>query len=424
MINKIEPLPKQKQFMSLKSTHSLLVSGYGFGKTETKLMAILADMGTFYKDKPTLAVYDPTYDLLRLNTLPRLIERLEQLKIKYVHNKHANTIDTKFAKIILRSMDTPARIVAYESFRSYIDELETLRPDQIIDVWNKINGRNRQKLPNYPEARNKTYTFTTPDAGFGFTYKMWGLAKDKEQFDYVRASTRDNPHLPSDYVKNLEAIYPSGMIQAFLDGQWCNITSGSVYPEFNRDINVFSAKGNEEFIRAHEGREYLLGIDFNIGACSVVVGFLHKGVLYIVDEFLSENTYTIIEHYSQKPYANNRATAYPDASGLQRSTNSTITDVNILKKHFGVRVKAYNPRVNERVLSVNMAFKNKKVLIADNCINLIEAFEKHAYDPNTQEPQKFKVHPSIDDRVDSAGYMIFNLFPVVKPSRVIEADFG
>lgn len=404
----IAPLPKQDQFLALKAKHNLLVSGYGFGKTETKLIALLWDMFNYGKHNPVFALYDPTHDLLVVNTLPRLLDKLESVRIPYKLNKQEKIIRTDgFGTIYLRSMDAPNRIVAYESFRAYIDELETLRPKQIIDVWNKINGRNRQKLDGAPNARNRTYTFTTPDAGFGFTYNTWGQSKDKSQFDYITASTTDNPHLPDDYVQNLYNIYPEGMVKAFIHGQWTNIAQGVVYGEFNRE----TCHGTHE-IKPDD--KLLIGQDFNIGACVSVVGYQHQGVLYIVDEFVSDSTYDIKANYDKR-YVN-KATVYPDASGAQRSTNATMTDINILRTDgFYINAREANPRVSERVLCVNSALKQGKLKIdTAKCPKLTEALEKQAYTENG-EPEKFNTHPAHDDFVDALGYLNFAINPIIKP---------
>jgi hypothetical protein len=403
----IEPLPKQLEFLNLKATHNLLVSGYGFGKTETKLIALMLDMFKYAKHKPTYALYDPTHDLLIVNTLPRLLEKLETLSVPYKLNKQEKIIRTPIGQIFLRSMDTPSRIIAYSSFRSYIDELETLRPKQIIDVWNKINGRNRQSIPN---AKNRTYTFTTPDAGFGFTYEKWGKATDKTQFDYVAASTTDNPHLPADYVTNLLSIYPDGMVKAFIHGQWTNIAQGVVYGEFNRD------KHHDTYAPLASDR-LLIGQDFNVGACVSVIGVMVKGVLHIIGEMVSDNTYSIHAKLRQK--YSQTATIHPDASGNQRSSNATTTDIEILRQHFQVVSKQSNPLVRERVLSVNSALMRGLIKIdTQACPRLTEALEKQAYTDNG-EPEKSNQHPSLDDYGDAFGYLVYDLFPIRKPSAAV-----
>lgn len=404
MQTEINPLPKQEKFLALKATHNLLVSGYGFGKTETKLIALLMDMVAYGKYGAVFALYDPTHDLLTVNTIPRLLEKLELAGIEFKYNQQKKIIKTdNYGTIFLRSMDAPNRIVAYECFRSFIDELETLRPKQIIDVWNKINGRNRQKLVGCEQAKNRTYTFTTPDAGFGFTYNTWGKSKDKDQFDYVNASTEDNPHLPDDYVKNLRKIYPEGMVKAFIHGQWTNIAQGVVYTEFNR-------VSCHDIIKVNSHDSLDIGQDFNSGGCISIIAKFHNGVVYVVDEMVSQSTYDIYPNYSSL-YAN-KATIYPDASGNSKSSNATDTDIQILNENFYTDYRKINPMIRNRVLTVNVALKNNLLKIdVDKCPKLVEALETQAYD-DSGKPEKSNGSATKDDYVDALGYMIYNLLPI------------
>jgi len=411
----IKALPKQDDFLSLSGVHNLLVSGYGFGKTETKLMALFLDMQMYGRYNPVFAVYDPTYDLLDLNTLPRLLERLDQFGISYKHNGSKKTIQTeKHGKIILRSMDTPNRIVAYESFRAYVDELETLRPKQVEDVWKKILGRNRQVLHGCESAQNRTYTFTTPDAGFGFTYKKWGQAKNKDRYQFIQASTRDNPHLPDGYIQTLEEDYPEAFAQAFIDGKWTNLKSGTVYSEFDR-------KKCHGKIEVNESDKLLIGQDFNVGGCVSVVAKLHNGILYILKTMVSKNTFDIYDNYT-KLYSN-KAVVYPDASGKNGSSNATETDIDILRKDFRIVVDDANPRISQRVLSLNIALKKGLVKIdteEPSNTKLIEALEQQAY-TDAGKPEKFNGSATIDDYNDAIGYLNFKINVIRRPAANISS---
>jgi hypothetical protein len=54
----------------------------------------------------------------------------------------------------------------------------------------------------------------------------------------VHASTYENEaNLPDDYIPSLRASYPPQLIEAYIRGQFVNLTSGSVYPNFDRKLN-------------------------------------------------------------------------------------------------------------------------------------------------------------------------------------------
>jgi hypothetical protein len=117
---------------------------------------------------------------------------------------------------------------------------------------------------------------------------------------------------------------------------------------------------------------------------------------------------------------------YPDASGQARkSNNASESDHAILRTAgFSVRVNATNPRVKDRVLSVNaMVHKDgaRRYLVnPELCPELVESLEKQAYDKNG-EPDKAG---GLDHVMDAAGYFVVYRYPIqhrialVQPLRI------
>jgi len=57
-------------------------------------------------------------------------------------------------------------------------------------------------------------------------------------YGMVQASTYDNEsNLPDDYIPSLFATYPAQLVQAYIDGQFVNLTNGTVYHTFDRALN-------------------------------------------------------------------------------------------------------------------------------------------------------------------------------------------
>ena len=189
------------------------VAGFGSGKSE--IMHYIAAMINSQLSWANIAVYAPTYDLLKLNNIPRISELLDHFGLSWTFNKADYIFTIKgHGKIICRSMDNPARIIAYEVFASLIDELDTMPKKRAEEAWNKIIARNRQqppigellgtntliedddgirflKKPSLFDGSfsvvNKCGVFTTPE-GFQFTYQKWEK-EDNEGYRLVRAAT-------------------------------------------------------------------------------------------------------------------------------------------------------------------------------------------------------------------------------------------
>jgi len=213
-----------------------LVSGFGAGKSETLHRTVVATLLAF--PGANVALYSVIMDLLKLNNIPRIAELLDELNLKWKLNKQDLVFTVEgYGKIICRSMDNPARIIAYEVFMSAVDELDTLPEDKAREAWNKLIARNRQVLPGV-DMPNKILVATTGE-GYRFVYKTW--KKDpKPGYVLIKAKTTDNPFLPKSYVQSLYDSYPEHLIEAYINGEFVNLNGNAVYYAFDRDINSFS----------------------------------------------------------------------------------------------------------------------------------------------------------------------------------------
>jgi phage terminase large subunit len=213
-----------------------LVSGFGAGKSEAIHRAVVVAILRY--PGASIALYAPTYDLLKLNNIPRIGELLDEVGLTWKFNKqdYIFTIEG-YGNIICRSMDNPSRIIAYEVFLSVVDELDTLPLKRAEEAWNKIIARNRQILPS-TSVPNKVLVASTPE-GFNFIYKTW-KKKARPGYVLVKAKTTDNPFLPENYIQSLRDSYPSQLIDAYINGEFVNLTGNRVYHIFNREDHEFS----------------------------------------------------------------------------------------------------------------------------------------------------------------------------------------
>lgn len=400
MINLTRP---QYEFVAATEQFPAMVAGFGAGKSHAAIWRTLR----LKREYPRLnvAYYLPTYDLVSRMALPRFDEILTTIGARFKINKNDSLIDIEnCGSIILRTMDNPARIVAYEVADSILDELDTLSTDKAREVWNKAIARNRQKKPD--GALNTVGVATTPE-GFRFVYERW--KKDPAPgYRLIKASTMSNAaNLPDGYIDSLRASYPTNLLAAYLDGEFVNLTSGSVYPEFDRSLNA-----SGETIKPNETLH--IGMDFNVGKMSAVVFVLRDGEPHAVDELTGIlDTPAMIASIKSR-FEGHSIFVYPDASGNSRkSNNASESDIALLRAaRFTVLVNARNPAVKDRVLAMNQMIhadgKRRLRINVDNCPMLVECLEKQAYDKNG-EPDKTS---GLDHSNDAAGYFIAYKFPV------------
>jgi len=415
---KIRPTQPQADFHALQCKFPAFIGGFGTGKSET--MANQAFIDASHSSSALIGLYEPTYDLIRLIMAPRIEEKLQQYGIRYKYNKSENIIYTsssQFGDFILRTMDNPARIVGYETYRAHCDELDTLNEDKAREAWGKIIARNRQRPDGIDNPFNRVSAYSTPE-GFRFMYKTWG--KDPRQgYEMVRASSYTNPFLPPDYLDALKATYEPQVFEAYANGHFVNLTSGSVYVQFDRNMNHRD--------REWDGKEALhIGMDFNVGRMCCVVNVIDGGEPRAVDEITGaydtpDMIRMIKERYwrevSQGQFQRTcQIVVYPDSSGKNRkSVGASDTDITLLQQAgFTVMFNSQNPPVRSRVNSMNAMFCNSQgerryLVNTFKCSNFTEKLEQQVY--KNGEPEK----DGTEDVNDAGGYFIAYRFPIIKP---------
>lgn len=402
----------QARFFQLRDKYPAFVGGFGTGKTETLANCAIRD--GLESSSALIALYEPTYDLVRLILAPRMEEKLSSLGIRYKYNKQENIIYTSSGQcgdFVLRTLENPARIIGYESYRAHVDEIDTLKKDQAKLAWQKIIARNRQRPDGIADPFNRVSAYTTPE-GYRFVYDTWGR-NPKPGYVMVQAATYSNPFLPDDYVQTLRDSYPAALIDAYIEGRFTNLTSGSVYPDFDRVLNHSDAT-------LQEGEPALIGMDFNRLHMSAVIYVMRDGWPVAVDEITDgrdtpQMVELFLERYKRRGHA---VTIFPDASGQNSSSkNASESDLSIIRQAgLAVRVNSTNPAIMDRVNAVNALILNgqgerRLKVNTHRCPHLTDGLEQQAFDKNGM-PDKSS---GIDHVIDAAGYPLAHMFPVKKP---------
>ena len=271
-------------------------------------------------------------------------------------------------------------------------------------AWNKALARTRQVL--YYKRKlieNRMWAFSTPE-GYKFCYQRW-VKKGGPQYGIVRARTVDNPFLPSDFVQALRDTYPAQLIEAYLNGEFVNLTSGAVYYAFDRSVN-----SSKEEVR--ENDKLHIGMDFNVNKQMAVV-YVQRGETYhAVREFTDMKDTPDTIKAIKEAYPNHTILVYPDSTGKRTtSVNAAISDISLLKRaNFVVKAKPSNPYVKDRVAAVNSGFEHGRIAVnIDLCPTFVDSLEQQVYDA-AGKPDK---SAGLDHIVDAAGYPIAFIMPIV-----------
>jgi hypothetical protein len=155
-------------------------------------------------------------------------------------------------------------------------------------------------------------------------------------------------------------------------------------------------------------------MDFNVGRMSAAVHVLRGDDPHAVLEYTKVLDTPAMAVLLKARHPGHPIIVYPDASGQARkSNNASESDHAILRAAgFSVRVNPTNPRVKDRVLSVNaMVHKDgarRYRVNPETCPELVESLEKQAYDKHG-EPDKAG---GLDHIIDAAGYFLVYRYPI------------
>lgn len=392
--------PSQSDFIYSTAPFPAFVGGFGSGKTAAGIARLMRLKR--YCPEQDVAYYLPTYPLIEDIAFQRFPALFERNGIPYKLNQQKAVLETDIGRIIFRNMEQPDRIVGYEVAHSVVDELDTLPIEKARMVWNKIIARNRQKAMTVggKAVRNTVAVATTPE-GFRFVYDRW-VKNKAEGYVLFKARTADNAaNLPADYIQNLQNSYSSSLLAAYLDGEFVNLTAGSIYPEFDRKLNI-------TFATIQEREPLHIGVDFNVNNMSAVVCVIRNGDPLALDELSGVRDTPTLIRILQERYAGHQITVYPDASGgATKSINASLSDLTLLRSAgLTVLANSKNPAVKDRIIAVNQMICNqgkRRLLVnPDKCPNVIEGLERQAYAKNG-EPDKSS---GFDHLNDAIGYFI------------------
>lgn len=410
----IKPTKPQYEYIMHEAQFPAFVAGFGAGKTEAAILRSI--IGLFNNPNLNRGFYMPTYDLIRMIAFPRFEEILSEMEIPYRLTKSPlNQINiANYGIIYFRSMENPNRIVGYEHADADIDELDTLKKDDAAKAWRQILARNRQ---HKPKGKNTIGVTTTPE-GFKFVYEYWKKSP-KDGYVIVQAPTYSNPYLPEDYIKSLEDIYTENLLQSYIEGNFVNLVSGSVYNSYDR-AKCMSKESIEPYEALH------IGCDFNVMKQAATVYVVRNGNEYhAVDELYNMyDTPEMIKLIKDKWYDKGHPVyIYPDASGKSRKTvNASTSDIAMLQQAgFRVLANPSNPAIKDRVMAMNSALEKGLVKInANKCPQTADCLEQQAYNANG-EPDK---QSGYDHQNDATTYPIAYLMPIRKPVANVDFRFA
>lgn len=407
---KVKLLPHQLEFVKdIRHRFLALCAGYGAGKTRALIYKTIDLAGL--NAGTAMGLFSATHELSSDILVPEMDLRLDELKIRHSfkgspHPRYVLKFPHGETEVLVKSFENWKRIIAHNYSCACVDEIDTVDLAIAQKAWNKLLGRIRVGKVC------QIATTSTPE-GFRFMYKTW----IKERVDdkgntrtdrrIIHAKSTDNPFLDPAFIPSLLENYPPELVEAYVNGQFVNMTGGVIYSTFDRRLNDCDD-------RVEHGDRLHIGMDFNVGNMSAVVHIFSEGHPRAVGELVDIlDTPAMIREIKYR-YSGHRITVYPDATGDSRDTSDASTsDLQLLASAgFEIISDDSNPRVKNRINSMKAAFCNavgdrRYRVNVKACPRYTESLEQQIWkDGKPDKSQGF------DHLNDAGGYFIVKVMPI------------
>ena len=409
-LQKDKYFPSQWEFLTNKKKARIktFCGGFGSGKSFAFCHCTIINL-IVKKNKEGVSnglILYPTYALAEEVFVEPFKEILERNGIPYTYNIAAHRFKTPYGNIKIYQTRYPQRIVGSSYTYCGIDELdiETFKTAEI--TVQKALGR----LRGCDDA--ELYITTTPEV-FGYTWELM-VNKYTDNKLLVHGKTTDNPYLPESYIQSLRDNYDDKLLEAYINGNFVNLTQGATYYGFDRELHVGECKYNPN-LPLHIGQDFN-----NVPLSSTISQIYPNGQIKVIKEITLSHggdgdlpTQRMCDTIREM-YPNNIYYSYPDATGSAKHSSSRFSDISVIRQNkFIVKVAHINPRVINRVNSVNNQFSKNNIKIDKGCSLLIRDFEQVTNKQGTREIDKS--NHNLTHLSDAFGYFCNWIAPVSRP---------
>jgi hypothetical protein len=406
-------LAHQRAVWELPNFIKMLVMGYGGGKSFT--IGKRAISVALQNAPSPYAIICPSYPMAKLTTIPTLRALLEgkrQLLGRAFWWKFVGQAPYHF-RIRYRGRDATIWVLSSDSPESL--KGSNLGAAALEEPFMQPKAAFAQALARVrdPSAKiSEIFLAGTPEA------LNWGYdlaeGEDREKYDVglVRGSTMDNTAVNPEYAERLLSGFDKKAADAYVRGNFVNLSKGLVYYGFERSEHVVSAA-------MPSGAELGCGMDFNVNPMSFVVFWTKGDRIHFMKEYELPNADTAYAcDLLRDDWGYKLQEMYPDASGGARSTKVDIgrSDFTIIReKGFHVNSRSSNPSRRDRYNAVNGKFRPVKgrhtVTVSPECVKLVSYLSQY-----THESMNKKDHVAMSHLLDAATYPIAYLWPVARAS--------
>lgn len=313
-----------------------------------------------------------TYDQLKDSVIKQFRDDFEKYgQFNYVESSKEGSRIAKFnngSTIVFRAFDKDTNILSAEYDLACVCQIEDIQEELYKQLLGRLSGSVMPKTFIMAEGNPKG-NWVKPTF-----YDLTDEERAVKKIFFLNSPTTANlDNLPEDYLSTLKEQYSERDFKRWAMGDWQNLY-GLVFSEFSEEDNVIPPISFDDI---GSGEKILIGGDYGWRNPSAFLWGVktYDDDIIIFDEFykteclpeelarenLRYGTFTTVMDFAIKR---------PDRDG--RSLWDTLVKL-------GLRLVESNKDEMNNIVTVNSLFKQKRLLICSNCVNLIWEIKNYKF---------------------------------------------
>ena len=391
----------QAPFVFPEKRFFIQCAGYGAGKTRglVFLVAFAVKCLLGKKDKggtnPKILIGSKNITFLAKTWTNDFEAYLQASGSEYSFDRAKNIITIGNVQLILVALEEPSAIYGYSVCCGILDEVDELSTSVCMEAIKSVNDRVRQHVEGF---RDPFIVMTSTSQGLKGLYQTYlHFKENKIGFVLMRARTQDNIYNGADYIRTMYSMYKGKERECLLEGVFCSIDSGLVFPDYDPKVNDLSV---DLYDRLEDFDTVYIGQDFNNFGNAAVACVIKEGAIVIIKDYDIPDMRRAPETF-RYDFPTQKIVWVPDATYKEHYSQfkKELRQYNIT-----IAYRKANPLVQDRNFAVNRMLTAQRMFICPIATRMKNAFVTHQKDPKTGQPMKGGIGAP-DHWSDCLGYV-------------------
>lgn len=258
----------------------------------------------------------------------------------------------------------------------FFDEV-ALMPESFV---NQATGR-------CSEPGSKFWFNCNPQGPSHWFKQIWidEAKKGNNNLIYLHFTMNDNLSLTEEIKQRYLSMYSGVFFSRYIEGEWC-VAEGQIYTGFDKERHVWNRDQLEEYLKVNSIAFLTIGVDFGGSASASVFTLVAFTKNYkkciVLDEYYDQDNFSA-DHLKEAwiKYAGMWKKMYPKLSAAFMDSAEQLLIKSFRQATPQVACRnARKSEISDRITATVQLMSTDKLVIMENCKNLIKAFESAVWD--------------------------------------------